>query len=91
MLNPSGDEIERGTAALVPFVQAWRLSLNPEDLEVMVDAVIQAVRSGASLDEIVEASRNLIAEHAAAAQTLREAMQEALDVRDHGQQKGEST
>src|SRR5690349_4976866 len=37
--QPTGDEIERGVAALVPFAQEWGLPLNPEDLQAMAVAV----------------------------------------------------
>lgn len=34
------EQIERGAAALVPFVQAWNLPLNPEDLDEIAYAVL---------------------------------------------------
>jgi hypothetical protein len=34
------EQIERGAAALVPFVQAWNLPLNPEDLDELAYAVL---------------------------------------------------
>jgi hypothetical protein len=34
------EQIERGSAALAPFVQAWGLPLNPENLDEMAYAVL---------------------------------------------------
>jgi hypothetical protein len=36
VIGPTPEQIERGTAALVPFVQEWRLPLNPENLDALV-------------------------------------------------------
>lgn len=43
-------EIERGIAALVPFVQRWSLPLNPEDLGEMVVAVLKAAANAPDAD-----------------------------------------
>ena len=74
MTDPSRDEVERGSTALFPFVQAWHLSLNPEGLDLMVWAVLRAVRSSGSFDEVLEDSRTLIAEHAESHARLLAAM-----------------
>ena len=34
------EQIERGAAALLPFVEAWNLPLNPEDLDELAYAVL---------------------------------------------------
>ena len=34
------EQIERGFAALIPFVQAWNLPLNPENLDELAYAVL---------------------------------------------------
>lgn len=39
--HPTADEYERGVCALIPFVQRWDLSLNPEDLYVIAGAVLR--------------------------------------------------
>jgi hypothetical protein len=39
--EPTPEQIERGTHALVPFVQEWGLPLNPEDLDEMAYAVLR--------------------------------------------------
>jgi hypothetical protein len=48
MLDPSDEDVERGSAALVPFVHRWGLSLNPEDLALMAYAVLR--HAGGSSD-----------------------------------------
>jgi hypothetical protein len=35
MTEPTRQQLEQAVKALVPFVREWRLSLNPEDLELM--------------------------------------------------------
>ena len=43
-VKPDGEltreQIERGTAALIPFVEAWNLPLNPENLDELAYAVL---------------------------------------------------
>ena len=41
MSEPTPEQIERGSSALVPFVQAWRLPLDPEELDEMAYAVLK--------------------------------------------------
>jgi hypothetical protein len=81
MSEPSESEVKRGSSALFPFVQAWGLSLNPENLDLMAYAVLRAVRSDGSLDDIVEMARELIADDRERARRMREAWQRELDDR----------
>jgi hypothetical protein len=60
--EPTPEQIERGTTALVPFVQQWGLPLNPENLDEMVYAVLKHARktgpiSAAEYDDIDRAVR----------------------------------
>jgi hypothetical protein len=48
--EPTQVEIHRGVTALVPFVQEWRLALNPEDLEEIAYAVLKHSH-GPAVDE----------------------------------------
>ena len=41
MSEPTPEQTERGSSALVPFEQAWRLPLNPEELDEMAYAVLK--------------------------------------------------
>jgi hypothetical protein len=51
-------------AALIPFVHAWKLPLNPEDVAEMVFAVLTHVGSDASSVEIDAAVRQQLADYA---------------------------
>ena len=82
MGEPSEQEVRRGTAALVPFVQAWNLALNPENLDLMAYAVLRGVRSEASFEEIDQMARELIAEDAEADRRMKEAWERDLDTRE---------
>jgi hypothetical protein len=62
-VEPTPEQVERATGALVPFVQEWDLSLNPEDLAEIAYAVLVHHDSDASWDEIDAAVRAQIAEH----------------------------
>jgi len=44
--------VERGTAALIPFVQRWKLNLNPEDLAEIAWAVLEHADSTTDFDEV---------------------------------------
>src|ERR1022692_4252922 len=46
--KPTAEEVEKGADALVPFVRAWHLQLNPEDLDEMAYAVL--LHSGSDVD-----------------------------------------
>lgn len=60
--DPSYKQLEKGTAALVPFVQAWNLPLNPENLGLMAMAVLRYAQTDASFEDIDAGVRDLIAE-----------------------------
>src|SRR3954462_2036823 len=48
--EPTQVEIHRGVTPLVPFVQEWRLALNPEDLEEIAYEVLKHSH-GPAVDE----------------------------------------
>jgi hypothetical protein len=54
MASPEHDvtreQIERGAAALQPFVDAWNLPLNPEDLDELASAVLRHGRKTGPID-----------------------------------------
>ena len=50
--KPTPLEVERGAGALVPFVRAWNLGLNPENLDEMAYAVLLHSRSDADWDSV---------------------------------------
>lgn len=56
--------MKRAVAALVPFVQEWKLPLNPEELHELAGAVLTHFDSAASFEEIDAAERARIAEFA---------------------------
>jgi hypothetical protein len=65
--EPTREQIERGSSALVPFVQAWNLRLNPEELDEMAYAVLKHGRrtgpiEDAEYEEIDRAVRAQLAE-----------------------------
>jgi hypothetical protein len=62
MAEPTRDELARAHAALIPFVAAYGLPLNPEELDEMAYAVVRHATSTATLDEIHEQVRRQIAE-----------------------------
>jgi hypothetical protein len=61
-MEPTREQVERGAAALTPFVQEWALSLNPEDLDELAYAVLVHHDSGGSWDDIDRAVREQLAE-----------------------------
>jgi hypothetical protein len=61
-MEPSREQMERGAAALIPFVQEWRLSLNPEDLDEIAYAVLIHANGDATYEEIDAAVRAQIEE-----------------------------
>lgn len=67
--KPTEAEMTKGVVALVPFVSAWNLPLNPEDLHELAYAVLVHARgpelSGNDADmAIIEAAvREQIEEH----------------------------
>jgi hypothetical protein len=65
--EPTPEQVERGTTALVPFVQEWGLPLNPENLDEMAYAVLKHARrtgpiEAAEYEEIDRAVRAPLAE-----------------------------
>lgn len=87
MSEPSESEVKRGSTALFPFVEAWGLPLNPENLDLMAYAVLRAVRSDGSWEDILEMARELIADDRERARRMKEAWQRELDDR---KERGES-
>lgn len=62
--------VERGTAALIPFVQRWDLSLNPEDLAEIAYAVLQHADTTTGYEEIHRLVNEQLDEHQAKARSL---------------------
>lgn len=83
MAEPTRDQLLRGMAALYPFVTAYRLSLNPEDLEEMVYAVLKHAAGLGPFEEITEAVDMQIAAATAAHAAMVESMQQSIR-RDEG-------
>lgn len=65
----------RAVTALTPFVGAFRLPVNPEELDVMAYAVLRFANSREELPVIAQAVDELIADHLAGHAQLRETMQ----------------
>jgi hypothetical protein len=61
-VKPTPEQVERAAGALVPFVEEWKLALNPEDLEEIAYAVLVHHDSDASWEQIDAAVREQIAE-----------------------------
>lgn len=61
--------------AIYPFVEAYQLSMNPEDVELLAVAVLGATPN-LSLDEVRTRSETLIAEHLESMRRMHEAMGE---------------
>ncbi len=76
-MEPTPEQVERAAGALFPFVEAWKLSLNPEDLAEIAYAVLLHHDSDASWDEIDAAVRAQIEQHRLAAEKLYKAMPDA--------------
>lgn len=74
--------IERGESALYPFVEAWHLPLNPENLELMAFAVLKhAMAEGETNHEaIITDVRQLIEEDAEEHARMQEAWQRSIDL-----------
>ena len=81
-MDPTPEQVERAAGALVPFVQEWNLSLNPEDLEAIAYAVLVHHDSEAGWDAIDAAVRAQIDDHRRQAEALDKAMPEASDEPD---------
>ena len=61
-------------AALVPFVRAWSLPLNPENLDLLAYAILRHARSSLPLEEVRESVQRLIHEDTAAHNGMLAAM-----------------
>jgi hypothetical protein len=70
MTDPTKEQMERAVAALWPFVEAWDLPLNPEDLHELAGAVLEHANSDATFDEIDSAVRHQLAEYKAKMENL---------------------
>ncbi len=51
---PTEAQVRRGTIALVPFVQEWKLPLNPESLDFMAFVVLQHAGAPGNIDTVTE-------------------------------------
>jgi hypothetical protein len=60
MSTPADARFTRCFAALQPFVERYGLPLNPEDVELMVTAVLQHIDSPAETADIAKAVHSLI-------------------------------
>jgi hypothetical protein len=69
-VEPTPEQVERATGALVPFVREWNLSLNPEDLAEIAYAVLSHHDSDAGWDEIEAAVRAQLEDHRRRAEDL---------------------
>ena len=76
--EPTPDELQRAEAALMPFVQAWNLPLNPENLDLIAYAVLLHRGNDTTLADIQGAVERLIEEDAAAHQQMMSAMERSL-------------
>ena len=72
-MEPTPEQMERAVAALVPYVQAWNLALNPEDLHELAGAVLTHFDSDATFEEIDAAERARIEEVARQQAEMRRA------------------
>lgn len=63
MTEPSREDQMRALAALTPFVSAFNLPMNPEDLELMAYVVLRYARSDLSWDDIAAGAQQLIEAH----------------------------
>jgi hypothetical protein len=72
--EPSLEEMYRALAALQPFVGAYGLPVNPENLELMVYAMLRYLRSSESVDDVIGAVEGLIEEERQAHAAMGHAM-----------------
>ena len=59
-MEPTPEQMDRAVVALFPYVEAWRLSLNPEELYELAGAVLTHFDSAAAFEEIDAAERSRI-------------------------------
>lgn len=62
MAEISRDALARAHTALIPFVAAYGLSLNPEDLDEVAFAVVSHLNTGESLQDIYDSVQRQITE-----------------------------
>jgi hypothetical protein len=72
----------RAETALVPFVRAFELPVNPEELELMAYAVLRFASSTEGLAEITQAVEEMIAQHLEARARMMEAMEASIRERN---------
>jgi hypothetical protein len=75
-MDPTQEQVERGAAALVPFVHEWNLPLNPEDLEELAYAVLRHHDTATSWEEVDVEVRAQIAEWSRRRESLERAYRE---------------
>ncbi|MDQ5807878.1 MAG: hypothetical protein M3320_04315 [Actinomycetota bacterium] len=63
-MEPTPEQMDRAVAALGPWVDEWRLPLNPEHVYELAGAVLTHFDTKASFEEIDRAERERIAEFA---------------------------
>jgi hypothetical protein len=78
----------RAETAVVPFVRAFGLPVNPEDLELMAYVVLRFGNSTEELSDIAQAVEKLITDHLAAHARMMEAMEASIRDRS-GQTEGD--
>jgi hypothetical protein len=81
-MDPTPKQVERAAGAILPFVQEWNLSLNPEDLAEIAYAVLVHHDSEADWDEIHAAVRAQIDDSRRQAEALSKAMPDASEESD---------
>jgi hypothetical protein len=86
MGDPTEESMLRARTALGPFVRAFNLPVNPEDLELMAYAVLRFAESTEELLDIQRAVEEMIADHFAAHARMMEAWQAAIDERKRSTQ-----
>lgn len=76
MDEPAPEEMRRALVALSPFVAEYRLPVNPEDLELMVYAMLRHLRSPEPDEAVIEGVKALIEEQRVKHEALSRAMRE---------------
>jgi hypothetical protein len=86
MTEPSEEAILRAETALTPFVRAYELPVNPEDLGLMAYAVLKFANSTEDLTDVVQAVEKMITDHLAAHARMMEAMRASIHDRNRSDQ-----
>lgn len=79
LTEPTTEQLIRGASALVPFVTAYNLPLNPENVEEIVYAVLKHAARRSPAEEIAEAVEQQIASEAAAHAAMQESWRRSID------------